>query len=179
MKLPVKTAPRYKSNILKWSWSNTINIYSALLILMAWCFIYKASAAIVLPMHLCISSWPMKRIFADLLLHFVSLLNTDTAGFNCKQLRAVSIQRCCLVNIGCPIIKIRLSHNHLIFIIEIHIPEKMVFILKQSQTPLYTTSNTAVTMMKYVFEKRISSPCSLYSIWQWAQISFEIVYLYK
>ena len=98
---------------------------------MARCFTNRASVARVLPMHLCITSWLLKIIFPVIFL--CNLLNTDTAGFNCKQLRAVSIQRWCLINIGCPITKIRLSHDHLIFIMEIHIPD----IETEPNTPIY------------------------------------------
>ena len=38
-----------------WNWSNTMNVSSALWILMAWCFSTRASVATVLTMHPCIS----------------------------------------------------------------------------------------------------------------------------
>ena len=43
---------------------------------------------------------------------------------------AVSISRCHLTSIGIPIIKIRRSHDRLIFIMEIPIPGKTVFMLR-------------------------------------------------
>ena len=46
----------YKCNILVWNWSNTMNILSALWILMAWCFSTRASVATVLSVNPCISS---------------------------------------------------------------------------------------------------------------------------
>ena len=39
-----------------WKWTNTMNILSALWILMAWCFSTRASVATVLSKHPCISS---------------------------------------------------------------------------------------------------------------------------
>ena len=45
----------YYSNISVWNWFNTINIHSALWILMAWCFSTRASVATVLSMHPCLS----------------------------------------------------------------------------------------------------------------------------
>ena len=42
-------------NIFIWNWSNTMNVYSALWILMAWCFSTRASVATVLTTHPCIS----------------------------------------------------------------------------------------------------------------------------
>ena len=42
-------------NIFIWSWSNTMNFWSALWILMAWCFSTRASVAIVLTTHPCVS----------------------------------------------------------------------------------------------------------------------------
>ena len=38
-----------------WNWSNTINVQSALRILMAWCFSTRASVAAVLTTHPCVS----------------------------------------------------------------------------------------------------------------------------
>ena len=46
----------FEWNIFVWNWSNTINNYSALWILMAWCFSTRASVATVLRMHPCIVS---------------------------------------------------------------------------------------------------------------------------
>ena len=42
-------------NIFIWNWSNTMNAYSALWILMAWCFSTRASVATVLTTHPCVS----------------------------------------------------------------------------------------------------------------------------
>ena len=42
-------------NIFIWNWSNTMNVQSALWILMAWCFSTRASVATVLIIHPCIS----------------------------------------------------------------------------------------------------------------------------
>ena len=44
------------SNISVWIWSNTVNIQSALRVLMAWCFNTRASVATVLSTHPCVSS---------------------------------------------------------------------------------------------------------------------------
>ena len=44
----------YGSNISVWNWSNTTSIYSALSILMAWCFSTSASVATVLSTHSCV-----------------------------------------------------------------------------------------------------------------------------
>ena len=41
----------YKCNIFIWNWSNTMNVQSALWMLMAWCFSTRASVATVLTMH--------------------------------------------------------------------------------------------------------------------------------
>ena len=46
----------HKWNIVAWNWSNTINSFSALWILMAWCFSTRASVATVLRTHPCVSS---------------------------------------------------------------------------------------------------------------------------
>ena len=46
----------YKCNILAWNWSNTMNIFSALWLLMVWCFSTRASVATLLSMHPSISS---------------------------------------------------------------------------------------------------------------------------
>ena len=46
----------YKCHILVWNWSNTMNISSALWVLMSWCFSTRASVATVLSMHPCVSS---------------------------------------------------------------------------------------------------------------------------
>ena len=46
----------YECNILIWTWSNTVDILSTMLLLMAWCFGNKAPVATVLSMHPCISS---------------------------------------------------------------------------------------------------------------------------
>ena len=53
---------------------------------------------------------------------------------NCYH-RAVSIQICRLANIGISIIRIRRFHDRLVFIMEIPIPGKTVFILKRSPGP--------------------------------------------
>ena len=46
----------YKCNIFfVWNWSNTMNVYSALWMLMAWCFSTRASVATVLTTHPCVS----------------------------------------------------------------------------------------------------------------------------
>ena len=42
-------------NIFIWNWSNTMNVKSALWILMAWCFSTRASVATVLTTHPCVS----------------------------------------------------------------------------------------------------------------------------
>ena len=42
-------------NIFIWNWFNTMNVYSALWILMAWCFSIRASVATVLTTHPCVS----------------------------------------------------------------------------------------------------------------------------
>ena len=42
-------------NIFVWNWSNTMNVSSALWILMAWCLSTRASVATVLTMHPCVS----------------------------------------------------------------------------------------------------------------------------
>ena len=42
-------------NILIWNWSNTVNVKSALWILMPWCFSTMASVATVLTTHPCVS----------------------------------------------------------------------------------------------------------------------------
>ena len=42
-------------NIFIWNWSDTMNVSSALRILMAWCFSTRASVATVLTTHPCIS----------------------------------------------------------------------------------------------------------------------------
>ena len=42
-------------NIFIWNWSNTMNVQSALWILMAWCLSTRASVATVLTTHPCIS----------------------------------------------------------------------------------------------------------------------------
>ena len=42
-------------NIFIWNWSNTINVKSAVWILMAWCFSTRASVATVLITHPCVS----------------------------------------------------------------------------------------------------------------------------
>ena len=52
---------------------------------------------------------------------------------NSRQPGTISIQRWCLTNIGIFVIKIRQSHDHLIFIMGITIPGKTVSILKQGQ----------------------------------------------
>ena len=41
-------------NSFIWNWSNTMNVYSALWILMAWCFSTRASVATVLTTHPCV-----------------------------------------------------------------------------------------------------------------------------
>ena len=45
----------HKCDIFIWNWSNTMNVESALWILMAWCFSTRASVATVLTTHPCIS----------------------------------------------------------------------------------------------------------------------------
>ena len=45
----------HKCNISVWNWPNTMDIKSALLILMTWCFSTRASVAIVLITHPCVS----------------------------------------------------------------------------------------------------------------------------
>ena len=45
-----------KCNILVWNWSNTMNIFSALWLLMAWCFSTRPAVATVLITHPCVSS---------------------------------------------------------------------------------------------------------------------------
>ena len=47
----------YKCDISLWNWSDTMNIYSILWILMAWCFTTRPPVATVLSMHPCISSY--------------------------------------------------------------------------------------------------------------------------
>ena len=42
-------------NSFIWNWFNTMNVWSALWILMAWCFSTRASVAIVLTTHPCVS----------------------------------------------------------------------------------------------------------------------------
>ena len=46
-----------KCNISVSNWSNTMNIYSTLWILMAWCFSTRASVITVLSAHPCVSSY--------------------------------------------------------------------------------------------------------------------------
>ena len=46
----------YKYNISVWIWSYTMNISSALWVLMAWCFSTRASVATLLNTHPCVSS---------------------------------------------------------------------------------------------------------------------------
>ena len=46
----------YQCNISVWNWSITMNIYSALWVLMPWCFSTRASVATVLNMHPCFCS---------------------------------------------------------------------------------------------------------------------------
>ena len=47
----------YEWNVVVWNYSNTMNIWSTLWILMAWCSIStRTSVATVLNMHLCVSS---------------------------------------------------------------------------------------------------------------------------
>ena len=47
------------------------------------------------------------------------------------DVRAILIKRCCLTSGRFPIIKIRQSYHHLIFVIRIHTAEEMAFILKE------------------------------------------------
>ena len=44
-----------KCNIFVWNWFNTMNVWSALWILMAWCFSTRASVTTVLTTHPCVS----------------------------------------------------------------------------------------------------------------------------
>ena len=61
-------------------------------------------------------------------------LSTQTA----KQSEAVSINSFRLIGIGIPTIKIRRSHDRIIFITEIPIPGKTVFILRRDPGPTIT-----------------------------------------
>ena len=63
-------------------------------------------------------------------IRFMPLVHYDGTTF-CSMplfeiLRGVSIKRCCLTSIGIPIIKIRRSHDRLIFIMEIPKPGKII-----------------------------------------------------
>ena len=49
-----------------------------------------------------------------------------------KSLWVDSIWRCSCTSLGIPIIMIRWSHNHLIFVLEISVPRKMVSLLSMS-----------------------------------------------
>ena len=53
-----------KCNTLVWNWPNTMNIQSALWILMAWCFSTRASVVTVLSTHQCISQCLRFNIFS-------------------------------------------------------------------------------------------------------------------
>ena len=55
--------------------------------------------------------------------------------------RAVSILSCHFTSVWIPIMKIRRSHDHLTFIMEIPIPGKTVFILKQDQILIHCHHN--------------------------------------
>ena len=45
----------HKCNIFIWNWTDTMNVWSALWMLMAWCFSTRASVATVLTTHPCVS----------------------------------------------------------------------------------------------------------------------------
>ena len=46
---------QHKCDIFIWNWSNTMNVLSELWVLMAWCFSIRASVAMVLTTHPCVS----------------------------------------------------------------------------------------------------------------------------
>ena len=56
---------------------------------------------------------------------------TDQINTNQRARGHFKIYTCHLTSIGIPIIKIKWSHDHLIFIMAMFIPEKMVYILRQ------------------------------------------------
>ena len=78
--------------------------------------IYKCTQDVAI-----ITQWSWIRII---------ILDQDRRHSNGHQ-GAISIYRCILTSIGIPIIKIKQSHDHLIFIMEIFIPGKTVLILRQ------------------------------------------------
>ena len=53
----------HEFNILVWNWSNTMNILSALWLLMAWCFSTRASVATLQITHPCVSSCLWVNVF--------------------------------------------------------------------------------------------------------------------
>ena len=101
-------------------------------------------------LHVFISPWKFKAAS-----HTESVWNWSQNGTNSldfgllvqhmvKNLGIVSIQRCHLTSIGIPMLKIKWSHNHLIFIMAIPLPGNMVFI----------------------FEVGLWFPCHVYVLWQ-------------
>ena len=55
-----------KCNSFVWNWPNTMNISSALWVLMAWCFSNRASVARVLSTHSCISQCLRLQVWSDI-----------------------------------------------------------------------------------------------------------------
>ena len=69
------------------------------------------------------------RVYASLGLNGVCKRNKQNSSGVCLNINMS------YTSIGIPIVKIRRSHGRLIFIMEIHIPEKTVFILRRGLEP--------------------------------------------
>ena len=61
--ISVPNVIHYQCNLFIWNWSNEMDIWSALWILMAWCFSTRASVVTMLSTHPCISSCLWVKLF--------------------------------------------------------------------------------------------------------------------
>ena len=66
---------------------------------------------------------------ANLETHHVIYVYWETGG--------ISVQTCCLISKGIPVLKIRGSHDCIIFNIGVPIPGRTVFILRQDPAPIF------------------------------------------